>query len=128
MKAQKKFEKHKILCYNKYINSLKKLLQKERKNKMNLINESASRKIDDLGRITIPKNMRKRLEVKAGEDLDFYSLEYEGKYYVCLTSKRNPPSYKYKIVTDIFKEYNIEIPKEFLDAIAKETFETREEK
>ena len=83
---------------------------------MNLINESASRKIDDLGRITIPKNMRKRLSVRAG------------KYYVCLTSKRNPPSYKYKIVTDIVKEYNIEVPKEFLDAIAKETFEAREEK
>lgn len=95
---------------------------------MKLIKEGATRKIDDLGRITLPKNMRKRLNTKSGDELEFFGLEDDdGKYYICLTSQNNPPSYKYNLVTQIFTEYGIEVPKEFLNAVARETFQNTSE-
>ena len=89
---------------------------------MKLIVENTTRKLDNLGRITIPKSLRELINAEAGEELEFYSLEDEGKYYICLSSQQNPPSYKYRVVTKAFEEYGIEVPKDFLEAVAREQF------
>ena len=50
---------------------------------MRLEAENTSRRIDNLGRIVIPKGLRDRLGIKTNDELEYYVLEYEGKKYVC---------------------------------------------
>lgn len=66
------------------------------------------RKIDDLGRIVIPKELRKSLNIKDGEEIEIF-LSEEGiilkKYYRIVSFKENSKKY-----IDIFnKIYNYEI-------------------
>ena len=41
---------------------------------MKLIDENATRKLDSLGRVSIPKGLRDRLKMRVGEEIYFYSL------------------------------------------------------
>jgi len=41
---------------------------------MQLVNENVSRKIDSLGRISIPKGLRDRLGMATDTELNFYTL------------------------------------------------------
>jgi len=41
---------------------------------MQLINENTSRKVDSLGRISIPKGMRDRMGMPQDTELNFYTL------------------------------------------------------
>jgi len=41
---------------------------------MQLVNENVSRKIDSLGRISIPKGLRDRLGMTTDTELNFYTL------------------------------------------------------
>ena len=41
---------------------------------MQLVNENVSRKIDSLGRISIPKGLRDRLNMGTDAEVNFYTL------------------------------------------------------
>lgn len=66
------FDKIKKFCYNNYRN-----IEKNRKERyiLELLKENTSRKIDSLGRVSIPKSMRDRLVIKPGEEVEFYLLQ-----------------------------------------------------
>ena len=41
---------------------------------MEIIKENTTRKVDSLGRISIPKGMRDRYEIKTGAELEFVTM------------------------------------------------------
>jgi AbrB family looped-hinge helix DNA binding protein len=46
--------------------------------------EGASRTIDSLGRITIPKSIRTKHECETGDKYDIHSIEVDGKVYIAI--------------------------------------------
>ena len=51
-----------------------------------MISENITRKLDSLGRITLPKGLRARLGVVDGAELEIFTHRFEGKDYICLTT------------------------------------------
>ena len=51
-----------------------------------LIPENTSRKLDNLGRIVIPKGIRSRLGISEADELQFYTMRKDGISYICLTN------------------------------------------
>ena len=47
--------------------------------------ENITRKLDSLGRITLPKSLRARLNIADGAELEVFTCDYEGRTYICLT-------------------------------------------
>lgn len=78
---------------------------------MKFVKENTSRKIDSLGRVSIPKGMRDRLEIAEGDEVEFYLLENdEGEQFVCLTNHK--ANSKYKLAAEVLVELGLEIPNE----------------
>lgn len=76
--------------------------------------ENASRKVDSLGRIVIPSAIRKKLRIHADDELEFFTLEYNGNHYICLsTGKTVDP--RYSVAVDVLNELGVELP----DALVK---------
>ena len=48
--------------------------------------ENTSRKVDTLGRISIPKAIRDRLNIAVNDELDFYTTEENGASFICMTN------------------------------------------
>ena len=83
---------------------------------MNLCPENATRKLDNLGRIVIPKGLRDRLGIADGEELEFFTLYLDHKNYICLTNNQeeNP---KYQTAALVLEELGLDIPQELLDKL-----------
>ena len=83
---------------------------------MTLQPENTSRKLDNLGRIVIPKGIRNRLGIADGEDLEFFTATINGVNYVCLTNNYvDVPRYREAAL--VLEELGIPIPKELLAKI-----------
>lgn len=69
------------------------------------------RHVDDLGRFVIPSKLRKKLYIKAGDELPIYLHEADGEQYLCL---RLPNMTKDKILVarDLLRELDIPLPEE----------------
>lgn len=77
---------------------------------MELNKENATRKIDSLGRVSIPKGMRDRLELKEGDEVEFYTLRADnGEMFVCMTNHKGGES-KYAIAAKVLQELGEDIP------------------
>ena len=85
---------------------------------MKLMKENTVRKIDGLGRISVPKGMRNRFCLEANQELDFYTLiDDNGEQFVCFTNHRTEEDNRYHIACDVLKELGIEIPNELQEKI-----------
>lgn len=86
---------------------------------MKLFKENATRKVDTLGRVSIPKGMRDRLDIKELDEVEFFLLEDDGgERYVALTNhavSRN----KYAEAADVLIELGLEIPDELAALVNK---------
>lgn len=51
-----------------------------------LIPENTSRKMDNLGRITIPKGLRDRASLSEGSELELFTAAIDGRQCICLAS------------------------------------------
>lgn len=84
---------------------------------MRLQSENTSRKVDSLGRVSIPKSLRDRLMIKTEDLVNFFLLEDDdGRQYVCFTNKAeiNP---KYQVAAEVLAELGMEVPDEILAKI-----------
>lgn len=84
---------------------------------MKLIKENASRKVDTLGRVSIPKGMRDRLGIKELDEVEFYMLDADdGMQYVCLTNCTVSRS-KYADAADVLIELGLDVPTELKEKL-----------
>lgn len=86
---------------------------------MNIQEENITRKVDDLGRIVIPKSLRSRYKINPGDELEYYTFEDDGKKYIALLGvKMKDP--RFLIAADVLNELGLEIPDILLDKISEE--------
>lgn len=76
--------------------------------------ENTSRKVDNLGRVVIPKGIRDRFSIHKDDELQFFSLEFDGNYYVCMTNGRTVDP-KYRAAADVLEELGLSVPPELSD-------------
>ena len=82
---------------------------------MKLFAENDSRKIDSLGRVTIPKSMRNRMGVREGDEMWFFSLvDDNGLEYIAMTNQVGE-DYRRAIARKVLEELGLEIPAVLLD-------------
>ena len=75
---------------------------------MNLLYENQSRKIDNLGRVTIPKPIRDRLGWEQNDEIEFYTMDGTS----VVLSKGKMRDSRYDIAAEVLGELGLEIPKE----------------
>lgn len=80
--------------------------------------ENTSKKLDSLGRITIPKHLRQRLYIKDNDTLELFTLDYEDRTYICISPVDTIPA-KYVAARDVLEELGAEIPNELLEIFAE---------
>lgn len=79
---------------------------------MELLRENTTRKVDSLGRVSIPKSMRDRLNIETNDEVEFYLLNADnGEQFVCLTNHKIANS-RYETAMQVLMELGIDIPEE----------------
>lgn len=79
---------------------------------MELLRENTTRKVDSLGRVSIPKSMRDRLNIETNDEVEFYLLNADnGEQFVCLTNHKVANS-RYETAAAVLAELGLEIPEE----------------
>lgn len=73
--------------------------------------ENTTRKIDALGRVTIPKGLRDRMGIRENDDLELFTMESGGREYICLCAAQTDID-RYKLAASLLQELNISIPAE----------------
>ena len=81
---------------------------------MELIKENTTRKLDSLGRVSIPKSMRDRLGLKDGDEVEFYMLRDGDNNYVAL-GKNGMVDLRYLRAAEVLDELGLEVPQELID-------------
>lgn len=77
---------------------------------MELLKENTTRKVDSLGRVSIPKSMRDRLDIETNDEVEFYLLNADnGEQFVCLTNHKVGNS-RYEVAAKVLEELGIDIP------------------
>ena len=74
-----------------------------------LIPENTSRKIDGLGRITIPKGLRDRMFLEEGSDLELFTAIIDGRQCICMASPIDDDQ-KLREAVAAFVECGVEVP------------------
>lgn len=73
--------------------------------------ENTTRKIDALGRVTIPKGIRDRMGIRENDDMELFTMESGGREFICLSGTQTEDD-KYKFAASLLEELNITIPTE----------------
>lgn len=90
-----------------------------RKMMKQLIPENTSRKIDSLGRITIPKGLRDRMFLEEGSDLELFTAIIDGRQCICMASPIDDDQ-KLREAVAAFVECGVEVPEELQKYVEEE--------
>ena len=83
---------------------------------MTFMSENTTRKIDSLGRVSIPKSLRDRFSINPNDEIEF-SVCYTGDMtYICLNKKNDTT--KAEILAAELDALGIDIPEKLLDMIS----------
>lgn len=74
-----------------------------------VVKENISRKVDNLGRISIPSGLRSRFSIKAGDELVFSTMNMDGVNYIAMTGDVEENN-KYLEAIRVLEELKCEIP------------------
>lgn len=84
---------------------------------MKLTKENITRKLDSLGRISVPKAIRQRLNVEDLSEVEFYTLEDDnGEMYICMTNHYSANN-KYEEAIAVLQELGLEVPVELKEKV-----------
>lgn len=75
-----------------------------------MTNEFNSKKIDSVGRVTIPKAIREKMNFNEGDELEIFTTEWDGKYFVCFG--KSIKDAKYNMAAQLLAELGLEVPEE----------------
>lgn len=90
-----------------------------------LIPENVTRKLDHLGRITLPKSLRDRMYLNnMNDELEIFTAVIDGRHCICLTSPVDEDS-RIIAAADVFKECGVTLPPE-LQARYEEAMKKKE--
>ena len=73
--------------------------------------ENTSRKVDSLGRIVIPSNIRKKMRIHQDDELEFFVLELDNQNYICLSTNKTVDP-RYVVAAEVLEELGLDIPNE----------------
>lgn len=72
--------------------------------------ENQNRKVDNLGRVTIPKPIRDRLGWTQNDNIEFYTMD---NTFIVLSNRKMRDS-RYDIAIEVLEELGIEVPSALL--------------
>jgi bifunctional DNA-binding transcriptional regulator/antitoxin component of YhaV-PrlF toxin-antitoxin module len=78
---------------------------------MDICNENITRKIDSLGRVSIPSGLRSRYNFNSGDELHFCTLTTQYHDYVMMYKDDNIDP-KYVLAAQTLEELGCEIPEQ----------------
>lgn len=81
-----------------------------------LIAENTTRKMDKLGRVTIPKSLRDRMYLSPNDTVEVYTLQLDGELYICLKSKDSLAN-RCRAAETVFNELGVKLPDEVKDKL-----------
>ena len=83
---------------------------------MTIVSENTSRKIDGLGRISIPKSIRDRFQLNQNDEMEFSICYMDDMTYICL-NRKNDTNKAEQLAAEL-DALGIEIPEKLLDMIS----------
>lgn len=85
---------------------------------MDVKTENTSRKIDALGRISVPSGLRNRYGIEAGDELEFGTIDDDGREFIVMCKKDAVENVKrYKEAASVLQELGCFIPQELFDKL-----------
>jgi bifunctional DNA-binding transcriptional regulator/antitoxin component of YhaV-PrlF toxin-antitoxin module len=81
---------------------------------MTLVPENTTRRVDGLGRITLPRGLRQRFAIDEKSEMEIYTMNFNGKNYICL-GEANEIDDKYITAKNVLEELGVEVPPELLE-------------
>ena len=79
-----------------------------------MVNENVIRKIDNLGRVVIPKHLRSKLGIVEGDELEIFTEERDGRSFVCFTKVMTRDD-RYEQARLLLEELGVPCPEELLN-------------
>lgn len=84
---------------------------------MEIIEEHVTRKVDSLGRISIPKGIRDRMRINTGEEVEFFLGIEDGECYIMMKGFASNTRKERETAMKVLVQMGLDVPQELLDSV-----------